>query len=112
MDRSFTGQSFFEFIRLVIDKLETLELKNMIFIGDNASIHKNIMIAQLIEPKGHVLRFLPPYSPQLNPIEEAFSVWKNSIRSANCMNSENLTLTMNRVPYKLHRRSVPHFLVI
>ena len=40
---------------------------------DNLSAHKGNKICELIEAKGCELLFLPPYSPDLNPIEEAFA---------------------------------------
>jgi len=47
---------------------------------DNASIHKSARLRQLIEEAGRKLVFLPPYSPQLNPIESAFSKMKARMR--------------------------------
>jgi transposase len=47
-------------------------------------------IQQLIISKGFRLLFLPPYSPQLNPIEEVFSKWKEFIKSKNSRTSEEL----------------------
>ena len=40
---------------------------------DNLSSHKRIAARNLIEAAGAELRFLPPYSPDFNPIEMAFS---------------------------------------
>ena len=51
--------------------------KKAVFIMDNASIHKNMQISC----QNHILKFLPPYSPALNPIEEAFSTWKWSVKN-------------------------------
>jgi hypothetical protein len=39
---------------------------------DNLSSHKSSRIRELIESRGCELMYLPPYSPDLNPIEEAF----------------------------------------
>ena len=39
---------------------------------------------------GHRLIFLPPYTPQLNPIENVFSLWKAKIRQSNCMMRDEL----------------------
>ena len=39
---------------------------------------------------GHNIQFFPPYSPQLNPIEEVFSKWKSYIKLCNCNNSKEL----------------------
>ena len=40
---------------------------------DNLSAHKGERVRKLIEGRGCELLYLPPYSPDLNPIEEAFS---------------------------------------
>ena len=57
---------------------------------DNASIHKSSSISELVESKGHSVCFLPPISPQLNPIEEVFFPWKSFIKSQNSKNYEEL----------------------
>ena len=49
---------------------------------DNLSSHKRAAARQLIEAAGAELRFLPPYSPDLNPIEMAFSKLKALLRKA------------------------------
>ena len=47
---------------------------------DNFSAHKGERVRRLIEDRGCQLLFLPPYSPDLNPIEEAFSKIKRLLR--------------------------------
>ena len=49
---------------------------------DNLSVHKGSKIRELIEAQGCELLFLPPYSPDLNPIEEAFAKVKALLRRA------------------------------
>lgn len=51
-----------------------------IVICDNLSVHKNKRARAAIEAKGAELRFLPPYSPDLNPIEQAFAKIKGIVR--------------------------------
>lgn len=51
-------------------------------ILDNLSSHKNEKAAQLIASAGARLLFLPPYSPDLNPIEMAFAKFKEKLRQA------------------------------
>jgi transposase len=43
---------------------------------DNLRVHKTAHVRQLIEDRGCQLRFLPAYSPDFSPIEEAFSLLK------------------------------------
>jgi len=45
-------------------------------IMDNATFHKTAQTRQLIEQAGHTLLFLPPYSPDFNPIEKDFAIIK------------------------------------
>ena len=49
---------------------------------DNLSSHKRTATRELIEEAGATLRFLPPYSPDFNPIEKAFSKLKAMLRKA------------------------------
>jgi len=44
--------------------------ENSTIIMDNATFHKTALTRQLIEEAGHTLLFLPPYSPDFNPIEQ------------------------------------------
>jgi transposase len=53
-----------------------------IVLMDNLSVHRSGWVRELIEGKGCQLWLLPSYSPDLNPIEEAFSKVKNLLRKA------------------------------
>ena len=53
-----------------------------VVIMDNLSSHKRASVREMIEAKGARLRFLPPYSPDFNPIEMAFSKFKALLRKA------------------------------
>jgi transposase len=53
-----------------------------IVIMDNLSAHKGEAVRKLIEDQGAELRFLPPYSPDLNPIELVFPKLKGHLRKA------------------------------
>jgi len=53
-----------------------------IVVMDNLSAHKGNRVKESIEQRGCQLLFLPPYSPDLNPIEEAFSKIKALLRRA------------------------------
>ena len=47
-----------------------------VVVMDNLSSHKAARVRELIEERGCELMYLPPYSPDLNPIEEAFAKLK------------------------------------
>jgi transposase len=53
-----------------------------IVVMDNLSSHKRASVRELIEAAGARLLFLPPYSPDFNPIEKAFSRLKAMLRKA------------------------------
>jgi len=53
-----------------------------IVVMDNLAAHKNGAIRAAIEAAGASLRYLPPYSPDLNPIENAFAKLKAALRKA------------------------------
>ena len=54
--------------------------ENSIVILDNATIHHSEEIVRLIESKGAKIIYLPPYSPDLNPIELMFGVYKSALK--------------------------------
>lgn len=53
-----------------------------IVIMDNLGSHKSAAVRQTIQAAGASLRFLPPYSPDLNPIEQTFAKIKHWMRDA------------------------------
>jgi transposase len=53
-----------------------------IVVTDNLSVYKGREVRDLVEERGCQLRFLPPYLPELNPIEEAFSKVKGILEKA------------------------------
>jgi transposase len=61
-----------------------------IVILDNLSSHKGAEVSALIKARGAELLFLPPYSPDLNPIENAFAKLKELLRKAAERTRENL----------------------
>ena len=67
-----------------------------IVVMDNLSSHKGSRIKELIEGRGCELIYLPPYSPDLNPIEEAFAKLKALLRRAGARTREALLEAMGR----------------
>jgi transposase len=61
-----------------------------IVVMDNLSAHKTEKVRELVEGAGCELLYLPPYSPDLNPIEEAFSKIKGILRKAEARTRETL----------------------
>jgi transposase len=61
-----------------------------VVVMDNLSSHKVRGVAELIAARGAEVLYLPPYSPDLNPIEKAWSKIKQHLRSARSRTKENL----------------------
>ncbi len=61
-----------------------------IVVLDNLACHKGAEIRQMIEAAGAELRFLPPYSPDFNPIEKLWSKVKAFLRAAKARGTEQL----------------------
>jgi transposase len=68
-----------------------------VVILDNLSSHKGEHARCLIEACGARLAFLPPYSPDLNPIEMVFSKIKQLLRSLGCRTRDALWQAMQSV---------------
>ena len=64
--------------------------KGQVVVMDNLSAHKGERIRELIEERGCELIYLPSYSPDFNPIEEAFSKIKGLVRKAEARTKEAL----------------------
>lgn len=64
--------------RVLIPQLEP----GMVLVIDNARFHKSKKAMELIESAGCRIIFLPPYSPDFNPIEHWWAAVKNKIRKA------------------------------
>ena len=70
--------------------------RGQIVVMDNLSVHKSKRVQRLIEEAGATLLFLPPYSPDMNPIEEAFSKVKGILRKAAARTREALVEATGR----------------
>lgn len=68
-----------QFINTFIHKF-----KDYYLLMDNVSFHKSKEIVDLVNEHNNIL-YIPPYSPQFNPIEELFSQLKNYIRKGNSL---------------------------
>lgn len=55
-----------------------------VIVMDNAKFHKNKEVLDLIKKSGHIVEFLPSYSPDLNPIERKWSEKKAFRRKYKC----------------------------
>jgi transposase len=70
--------------------------RGQVVVMDNLSAHKGERVRKLIESTGCELLYLPPYSPDFNPIEEAFSKVKGLMRKAEARSREALVEAMGK----------------
>ena len=80
-----------------------------IVVMDNLSVHKMWRVRELIEGRGCELAFLPPYSPDFNPIEEAFSKVKGILRKAKARSFETLVEASGEALRAVSRQDVHGF---
>ncbi len=78
-DGPMTGALFLEYVRQFL--CPTLKSGDIV-VMDNLSSHKVDGVEEAIKATGAELRYLPPYSPDLNPIEKWFSKLKALLRKA------------------------------
>jgi transposase len=79
IDCPMNGTIFHQYVEeILLPELSTGD----IVILDNLSSHKAAGVREMIEAKGATLKFLPPYSPDLNPIEQAIAKLKAHLRKA------------------------------
>lgn len=79
LDGAMDGPAFMAYVEQVL----VPELRpGDIVVMDNLPAHKIAGVRQAIERAGASLRYLPPYSPDLNPIEQAFAKLKALLRKA------------------------------
>ena len=71
-------------------------LPGQVVVMDNLSSHKGERVRELIEGRGCEVLYLPPYSPDLNPIEEAFSKLKALLRRAGARTREALVQALGQ----------------
>jgi transposase len=77
LDGSMTGKTFLAYVEQCL--VPTLK-RNDIVVIDNLPAHKVPGVREAIEARGATLRYLPQYSPDLNPIEMPFSKLKACLR--------------------------------
>jgi len=76
IDQAWNADCFYDFVDGLLDKMGDFPDDNSVILLDNASIHHSEDLQILIESRGKRLEYLPPYSPDFNPIEEGFSAMK------------------------------------
>ena len=94
-DKAVTGEDF----KICLQELKSACLNsgilNPVFIMDNCRIHHYKGLQNIIETENIAIKYLPPYSPFLNPIENVFSVWKNLVIRRQSKNEKDLKIAIS-----------------
>jgi len=90
-DGPINGAAFLAWVEHVL--VPTLKRGDVVVL-DNLGSHKSVAVRRAVEAAGAKLWFLPPYSPDLNPIEQAFSKVKHWLRHAQSRTEDALLRTV------------------
>ena len=94
LDGPMTGEAFLAYVQQFLAP----ELKpGDVVVMDNLSAHKVAGVAEAIRAAGASLMYLPPYSPDLNPIEQLFAKLKALLRKAAVRTREALWTTIGQL---------------
>ena len=85
IDGPINGASFLAYVEQIL--VPTLQPGDVVVV-DNLASHKSQAVNNAIRATGARLLFLPPYSPDLNPIEQVFAKLKTLLRKANTRSRE------------------------
>ncbi len=99
LDGPMNGDAFQAYVEQVL--VPTLRPGDIV-VMDNLAPHKKGAVGQAIRAAGAELRYLPPYSPDLNPIENAFAKLKAALRKAAARTLDDLEAAI--------RNALPTFL--
>lgn len=94
LDSAMNGPAFLTYVETQL--CPTLKSGDIV-IADNLSSHKVAGVRELIEATGAKILYLPPYSPDLNPIEQAFAKLKTLLRKAMARSFEALWKTIGKL---------------
>ncbi len=74
------------------------KIRNKYILMDNVSFHRSKEIIEIIKKSGNEVLFIPPYSPQFNPIECVFHILKSKLRAdKKQINIKNINETINNI---------------
>ncbi len=91
LDGAMNGAAFLAYVGQV---LAPVLRPGDVVVLDNLSSHKVAGVREMVEAKEAILLYLPPYSPDLNPIEQAFAKLKALLRAAAARTVEELWSTI------------------
>ena len=83
--------------------------KGDVLVMDNLSAHKDARTLAMLKDAGVEVRFLPPYSPDLNPIELMWSKVKNLLRGAEARDNDELLVAIGEALSKVTAKDALHW---
>ncbi|EIE79863.1 hypothetical protein RO3G_04568 [Rhizopus delemar RA 99-880] len=103
--KSTVADHYLRFLEKTMDEMDCFpELKGYYIVMDNAPIHTSDQIDKMIVARGYKSIYLPPYSPELNPIEQFWAIVKNKVKRSSFEATEDLATRIieacNSVPPK------------
>lgn len=102
----YLGLIFKDFVQQLVEKLDNDNADPYFLVMDNARIHYNPGLKEWIEDRNkHMLKYLPPYSPFLNPIEECFLKVKNYVKKHPLDNQESLCQRIKEGSYEITKEN-------
>lgn len=107
LDGAVNAELFIAYIEQVL--VPTLRLDDIV-IMDNLPVHKVPAVRRAIEAAGAQLLFLPPYSPDLNPIEMIFAKMKAKLRQEAHRTVEALWRALGRIASAITRTECANYL--
>jgi len=107
LDGAINGAAFLAYVQQFL--VPTLAAGDIIVL-DNLSSHSVSGVREAIEACGASLLYLPPYSPDLNPIELAFSKLKRLLRDAAARSVEALWTTIGRLLSQFSPRECANYI--
>jgi transposase len=106
-DGAINGDLFLDYVEQVL--VPTLTHGDIV-VMDNLSSHKKPAVREAIEATGAALRFLPPYSPDLNPIEMLFAKLKALLRAKALRTVDGLWNALGPIADCVSPEECSHFL--
>ena len=99
LDQAMNGEAFKEYLRSQLGP--TLNAGDIV-ICDNLPAHKVAEVQTIIESHGATMKYLPPYSPDLNPIEQVFAKLKALLRKVAERSYQKLWQTVGQLMDRFH----------
>ena len=97
LDGNGNQERFRQFLHVIQADSNAAGFVDPIVVMDNVAFHRTVLVREEMIILGLETKFLPPYSPFFNPIENMFSQWKNHVKRSNATNEEELLVAMNAV---------------